>query len=176
MTERVSGSALLPVVTACAALAVVTAILLAEAAAALGAASYRRDGAQARRLALAGLDHAQRVLESGRISPPGGVGPVEIPETLEMPRAPAGFAPLPERSNTFPSDSARGWGVRVSLERVRGPAGDARRGPGGGWLVDAHADARFGRARALESVRFVVGGTLGSRPDRRRPVRVERLG
>ena len=157
---------------ATAALATLTALLLAAALASYEARSYRADLVQARAMADAVVLQTVVALSNGELPWPTSTQPVRVrngvleasrsavPVTV-FPTLPAtGWPPVVQLASG-PGASALGLGASATLSRVVGPRGDPRSvGDPAAQLVDVDIAAWFRRARAEHRVRLwiTVGG------------------
>ncbi len=155
---RSSGSALLLVIGATAALGALVTLLLSLSLLAYEGAALRVEGTQARLLARAGILEARTELGAGRIlvSSGGAVWHGTVPV------APPGVDPLPAAGKPqLLGAPGSGCGFRVSLTRVLGPSGEPQSVilegvPEAAMLVDARADGWCGRGAAKIGARFAV--------------------
>jgi hypothetical protein len=146
-----SGSALLLVVGATAAISALSLALLTAPLLAYELATLEYEGAQARIMARSALDLVRRELATGRVAMPAAGAPVLWQSAA--PPVPPGMPALPP-----------GCGFQVRLTPVRGPAGTQqwRSGAAPASLVDAVAEGRCGRGYNSVGGRFAVatGGSV----------------
>ena len=168
-SEADSGSALLVVIGATAALSVVASLLLLSSLAAYEATGYRADRAQAELLAQAALGQTGRALRLGVLPLPRRAHPVSMrngfiePGGTQVP-----VATFPTAAPGWPATTARppgpdasilGVGALVTLQVVVGPRGDLRERTteaGSGRLIEATVISWYRRSRVTLRGRFVL--------------------
>ena len=147
MRASETGSALLLVAGATAAVLMLALVLLGAALTSYETAAMRRDGVQARLLAEAAIARLAGELAAGRVVAPRQVG-ASLRRQGVPPAPPPGAA-------TAPGDC----GFRVTLQPVPGPSGARRQrteeGPGP-LLLDAFAEGWCGRGYRRVEARFAL--------------------